>query len=330
MKHKYYLQKNFFFILGLSIIGIYLLFLFISVTKVLPGFIMQLIFLGEEVANSSPNCISLLTSFNFLLNISAGVILFILLTYAFLGIKKTLRLILNSRKIIALLKIIKKTGTYHVFRSEDARVFTAGLFHPQIYLSQKLFEILTPYELQAVILHEQVHQRNFDPLKDIVIQTLFFITPPFPYKKELLSKYRIIAEVACDEIVKNKLRSQKPIVMAIVELMKAGALNPFPIAAANFTLQNERLQVLVGKAKLKNIKLLGVSTVALVFLSISSFYLSKSQLFFECDHLFKCIAIFMNELSHNRMNDKKVLFFHYADSAERCVSDAVSLEQPKE
>lgn len=319
-QHQYSLiQRNCIFIAGLSIAVIYWVFLCISLVKIVPGFVMQFIFLGENAAHSFSDCLVFFTSSGFLINISAGIALATLLFCAFQGAIKSMHLIIESKKYIAALPVSVKTSRYSIFRSDHPQVFTAGLLHPRIYLSQQLLAILKPYELEAVILHEQVHQKNHDPLKDWIIRSLFYIIPPFPCKQRLLQEYQVLVEVTCDEVTRRTLRSEKSIVKAIVALMKAGFTLSLP-TAAYFTPQSERLQILLGLKKHYALKLLGLSVVTLLLLTLGSFAFSKSHLFFECDHLARCIKIFLSELKQQKIDQREVILSHKTNPAERCSS----------
>ena len=60
------------------------------------------------------------------------------------------------------------------------QAFTAGLLRPRVYVTRELLEALTSDELKAVLLHENHHRANRDPLRALVIlflQDLLFFLP---------------------------------------------------------------------------------------------------------------------------------------------------------
>lgn len=82
--------------------------------------------------------------------------------------------------------------------SEDSLCFCAGFASPRIYVSRGLVEKLTPQELEAMLLHEKHHFRNYDPLRvlsaRLLVAALFFI----PVLKDMLKRYLLEKEVAAD------------------------------------------------------------------------------------------------------------------------------------
>ena len=60
------------------------------------------------------------------------------------------------------------------------QAFTAGFLSPRIYLTREICEALSDEEIKAVLLHEDHHRRNRDPLRALVImflQDLLFLLP---------------------------------------------------------------------------------------------------------------------------------------------------------
>lgn len=76
--------------------------------------------------------------------------------------------------------------------------FVAGLQRPVIYCDERLPQELTPGELRAVLLHEQAHQRAFDPARLLVLGVLAPIARSFAVGRQWLASALARREVAAD------------------------------------------------------------------------------------------------------------------------------------
>ena len=115
---------------------------------------------------------------------SLGLISFaIQLVRTYLLLRKTVskRVPLNKR----LQRIACSLGLHNrlqLVKDKNLYSFCFGLFRPQIIISQELVESLTDKELEAVLIHEQAHLINRDPLKILLGKTIastFFFLPIF-------------------------------------------------------------------------------------------------------------------------------------------------------
>lgn len=90
-------------------------------------------------------------------------------------------------------------GTVNVVADERPEAFCMGYLNPRIYVSTGALGVLSPSELEAVIVHERHHVARRDPLKLLfgraAAEALFFL-PPLP---RLLRRYSDLAELAADE-----------------------------------------------------------------------------------------------------------------------------------
>ncbi len=68
---------------------------------------------------------------------------------------------------------------YRVVDSATAGAWCAGIFRPQVYVSQRLIEQLTADELQIILAHEHSHAQRFDNLRKLLLHyaSLFWLTP---------------------------------------------------------------------------------------------------------------------------------------------------------
>lgn len=128
------------------------------------------------------------------------------LTLLFLQLFTTRRLIkkyLGSKvsitdrlsKIAIQLRILEKV---EVVESKRNLAFCYGVLHPKIVLSSQLISALSNKELQAVLLHESYHLKNYDPLKIILSKTLSSVFFFIPILKDLQRYYFLTKEIAAD------------------------------------------------------------------------------------------------------------------------------------
>ncbi len=87
----------------------------------------------------------------------------------------------------------------HLLDSDVSLCFCAGFIMPQIYLSRRMMEKLPQEQLEALLLHEKYHLKNYDPLKillgQLVVSALFFV----PVLQDMFKRYLIEKEIAADE-----------------------------------------------------------------------------------------------------------------------------------
>ena len=91
------------------------------------------------------------------------------------------------------------TNRIHVFRNDTiCWAFSARVFLPRIYLSTGLIQLMTTEEIQAVLRHEVYHCRQFDTLKNLIINFLsdsMFFLPVF---RNLKRNFQVSSEKAAD------------------------------------------------------------------------------------------------------------------------------------
>ena len=99
------------------------------------------------------------------------------------------------QKIIAILHLKNK-----VCIVDDVNLFSfcVGLFFPRVIISTGLARSLSNKELEAVLLHEQAHIQNYDPLKMVfgkTIASMFFFLPIFQeLYKNMITGNEILAD----------------------------------------------------------------------------------------------------------------------------------------
>ncbi len=144
---------------------------------------------------------------------------------------KAVRSLMISRRFLKNIKTISpiQFPLLNVFLTKDSKTdiilfqdsflktaFTIGLLRPKIYISTGLIKELLEEEINAIIVHEQHHVHNKDPLRLFIISFIkdtFFFLPLGHYLKEV---FYMTKELAADKNVVTVTR--KPVNLASVLL----------------------------------------------------------------------------------------------------------------
>lgn len=130
----------------------------------------------------------------------------LLITLVIAAVVKTLASLLQSKFFIEKIdsSLITKIKIHNhevsIFSSETMEAFLAGIpfVSSKIYVSSKLASALTDKELEAVVLHEQFHYRQFHLVKEFlfsVITDVFFFLPSL---KDIQYHWQVKTELAAD------------------------------------------------------------------------------------------------------------------------------------
>ena len=281
--------SNLYFSLIASIGIIYTTLLIIAFEKILPAFLMQIIFLLDAIKFNG-NIWSLLASRSFLINvIPAPFLILFVLAYVVVFIRSLTCLKEMSAKIRQL-RIVKIKNNYFEFKSSSPSIFTAGLISPKVYISSAIFTRHDTKEIAAMIRHEINHQKNHHPLKMFIANFVKSVIPRLPIKDGFINNYLVLLEVSSDkfseEIVQNKL----PLVSALLKFQEQN----FEPSISYFNSQSERIKILVGQKK-QHFKLPAAYFSLLLVTFFSTAILVKNSTFlYDCQHLVKCIEILMS------------------------------------
>lgn len=126
--------------------------------------------------------------------------------------------------------------------------FTLGLWKPKIYLSTGICSYLTKEELSGVILHEEHHKRNKDPLKLFLIQIFYALNFFLPINRYLLNQYSRASEKAADDSAVNLLQEPLELASALVKMCKSRnmpALHPLISPFKGQNIVEERIKRLL-------------------------------------------------------------------------------------
>jgi hypothetical protein len=270
---------------------LYLVFLFLALQKITPGFFMNLIFLFDSLhyLNFGYQFSSLVSSPQFLVNLASGPILAYLLIRFFLAAKNFIQNIQSTTQFFTRLNPTP-SSSYFLISSPVPQAFTAGLFHPQVYLSRQLLSTHTPFEIDSILRHEQFHQHSRHPLKSSLIRFILSLLPPLPFLSLLHDYYLTLTEVASDRYSQQLSPHPRHLLTSLIKLQSA----PLPsFALSHFSSQSARIQILVGQKSLPYRQSLFVYSLLVFFLLSATITLSKSTVFFDCRHLFTCFQILL-------------------------------------
>lgn len=299
MKSNYHLQKRLSFLI-IVFIGInYLVLLAISTVKVLPGFLMQLIFLIDSL-KFGRNLSELLRQESFYLNLAAGLITLLLISISIRALIKSFINVLKTRRFINTLSILDVQDGYIYIENDFNHAFTAGLFSPQIYLSDKLLENLTEKEINAVKEHEKFHKETFDPLMKIIADYVKSALPYFPYKKHLFDSYEVLVELSADSYAEKKLSTKKHVVTALNKMIDLSNYNKH-LNFSSFSLKNERIPILVETKIFKTKSYFLFFSFVLFAVMFNTYLISSTNIFLECQHIVECVNALFHKLQMPRL-----------------------------
>lgn len=132
-----------------------------------------------------------------------------------------------------------------VFDDARALAFTVGLIAPRIMISTALIGSLEEDELEAVLLHEQSHLQNRDPLYLLLSRTLATALFYLPVVRALAQRHQATIELAADEYVIATQGGAASLSSAMVKLLR---LAPSTLVVNYFTgLADLRLSYLLGE-----------------------------------------------------------------------------------
>lgn len=108
-------------------------------------------------------------------------------------------------------------GAFVRVPSQRAFSVAAGLWRPQVWISDAFWAALSPEEREIVVAHEQAHVRRRDPLRRALI-AVFSLPLGAATRRDLLAAWTLASEQRCDEaaarVVGDRLRVAETILRA--------------------------------------------------------------------------------------------------------------------
>jgi len=289
IKFNYKIQKELSFIL-IFITGIsYVLFIYFFLTKVLSGFIMQIIFLLESFKTGN-DLQTLLVSNEFYTNLIGGFILIILLIRVINSIFKSIKSLINTKQFIDQLNIINIDSEKYIFQYSLPLVFTSGIFKPKIYVSNCLIQSLDQHEIRSIILHEKQHKISYDPLKKIIIELIKSALPYLPFKYQIFKSYEVLTELTCDMYSQEIMNSKRYILSAMLKIFNFEKFDNILINGFNINLDNDRIGILAGTKKFKTSYFFMVILTFFISTISANVMLNRYDPFVEYNHIPESIS----------------------------------------
>lgn len=284
--NQYNQQKNISFFLLLLLGTTYTILIGIIVTKILPGFVMQLLYIIDTVKHET-YLLDLLTSKDFYIYLTGGlVICYLLIRY----IKATIRMAIS----IVTSKIYTDSFTgvhnneYVLIDSSESLAFTSGLLFPKIYMSNSLIDKLSKDELESVLLHEKLHQSNYDPLRKLIQDFLSDLIPFMPDKSFIFHNYSLLSELSADYNYINMKGNKKNLLSALDKMLRPTKV-VIRLNISNFSFNHDRVKILLENDKFRTKRYFSSITFNISSVLIFSFILLNSSIFIVCNNIEECI-----------------------------------------
>lgn len=115
-----------------------------------------------------------------------------------------------------------------IVKDEKEYALTIDWFSPKIVISSNLIARLSRKQLEAVILHEYYHLKNYHPLllitSEILSSSLLFL----PILRDLTRKLRTVLEQEADKFVSSQQKTVKHLNLALSNVMPENPFNLYP------------------------------------------------------------------------------------------------------
>ena len=140
-----------------------------------------------------------------------------------------------------------RSSPFPLVMLEDDRpfAFCHGLFRPRICFSTGLIEILEQEELEAVLLHEEVHARRGDPLKLFAARVTTAGLFALPISRLLRDRYVAGLETSADREVVER-HGVAPLAAALLKLVGAEPSGFAVAAVSRFSPSKQWIDQLAG------------------------------------------------------------------------------------
>lgn len=280
------LISNIYFCLILLSGIFYTVLLFIATQKIMPALIMQIIFFLDALKFDN-SIVALITSKLFLINVIPGLLLLSLILRFGKSLIKSVNTLRKTSQFVKNLDIININPDFLKFLSPEASIFTSGFFRPKIFISSTLFKSHNRGEISAMIQHEENHKKNYHPLKIFITNFIQSLLPSIPGKNWFVDNYLTLIEVSCDQFSESKISNKLPLVSALLKFQNQS----FEPNLSYFNSQSERIKILVGQKK-QGLKIpMAYYSLLLVGILSSALLVKNTNVFYECQHLLKCVEL---------------------------------------
>jgi beta-lactamase regulating signal transducer with metallopeptidase domain len=123
---------------------------------------------------------------------------------------------------------------------------TMGIFKPKIVLSTFVLTQFDDQEIESIVLHEEYHFKNHDPLKVFLVTIILDAINYIPIMKVLVRHYKICKELMADQYAISKMNSSYGLSKALLKINRIKKNIPISIGIgfANSTMNFRIKQIL--------------------------------------------------------------------------------------
>lgn len=200
--------------------------------------------------------------FNHLLPIfQKTVILFFSIALLSLGVSifKTVKFGLSIKSKFKIPNFIENIVTKHslqrkvvIFEYSSPVAFCMGILAPKIYLSNSLVKMMTPKELETIIIHEKQHLNRNDNLVLLLLQAIKNMFFFLPIVGDFVNYFHIRKEVLADRGVINELGSNNNLISALRKVIDYPSLTVMSVNTFSQSYDIEtRVLSLLGNQQVK-------------------------------------------------------------------------------
>ncbi|MBU1022813.1 M56 family metallopeptidase [bacterium] len=184
-------------------------------------------------------------------------------------------LLMQSKKVkISELGECDDNFTLNIYKDESPKAFTLGWMNPQIFISSELAAKFDVQKLNIIIQHEIGHCLRHDPLFYFIFSILRQILWFIPLSGVFVDRFKLNAEIACDNRAMQSGYKESEIANTLVDLARGLKFENTgkPVAAQSFDdLLELRVKTLMGENVKKMIRVPAIYAITSVLLIIIMF-----------------------------------------------------------
>ena len=110
--------------------------------------------------------------------------------------------------------------------------FVAGPVRPAIYVTRSLLDVLDPAELHAVVLHEEHHRRQRDPLRSLALTSWVRFVGWLPAAERWIDRRLAHFEIAADQYALRNGASRSAMASALLKCDRSSSVAVMGFSAA--------------------------------------------------------------------------------------------------
>lgn len=157
----------------------------------------------------------------------------VLLVWLFLIARHVARAAAGERRLSQLGSVTRIEGrdVCVIDRGLERSAFVLGPLRPQIYVSDALVAVLDRAQLHAVLLHEEHHRRQRDPLRSVALEAWHRLLGWLPAMRRWLERRHAELEIAADDFALRHGASRSALASALLKCDPPSARPAFGVDA---------------------------------------------------------------------------------------------------